>query len=378
MLFSQGFAAQTICLNMIVKNESPVIARCLESVKPLIDYWVIIDTGSSDQTKEIIRAVMKGIPGELHEAPWTNFEVNRNQVLDFSKGKGDYVLFIDADEEFVYQKGFKFPKLEKDFYQFVVKNETNGSIFSEYHRILLINNHFNWRWKGVIHEDVYCKEAKNHGVMPGIFNISRTQEGARGKDPKKYLKDALVLEKALESEPTNSRYVYYLAASYLNAGELEKAYLNFERRVAMEPNRLGVSEIYDSLYFMGIIEARQKRDSKAVIDRFSVAHFYSPHRAEPLYELGSYLLEQGQFLLAELVLKKALELPLPGDLTQTHYIINWIYDWGVLHKLAECTFKMGRFQESKTLLEKLITKPLPPDLLEAMRGNLAAIKQMQI
>ena len=64
---------KTLCLNMIVKNESHVIKRCLDSVKPIIDYWVIFDTGSTDGTQRIIQEVLKDIPGQLHERPWVNF-----------------------------------------------------------------------------------------------------------------------------------------------------------------------------------------------------------------------------------------------------------------------------------------------------------------
>jgi glycosyltransferase involved in cell wall biosynthesis len=81
---------------MIVKDEAKVIEKCLSSVKPLIDYWAIVDTGSSDNTKQLIDKMIAGIPGEFHERPWVNFAHNRNEALEFTKNKGDYVLFIDA------------------------------------------------------------------------------------------------------------------------------------------------------------------------------------------------------------------------------------------------------------------------------------------
>src|SRR5690242_19150411 len=80
-----------ICLNMIVKNESAVIRRCIDSVRPLIDYWVIVDTGSTDGTQKIIKNHLKDIPGELYQRPWKNFEHNRNEALTLAKGKSDYI-----------------------------------------------------------------------------------------------------------------------------------------------------------------------------------------------------------------------------------------------------------------------------------------------
>src|SRR5579872_6946362 len=91
-------AKQTVCLNMIVKDEAAVIERCLSSVKDALDYWVIVDTGSTDDTQNVIRKYLNDIPGELHQRPWKNFGHNRNEALKLTKNKGDYVLFIDADE----------------------------------------------------------------------------------------------------------------------------------------------------------------------------------------------------------------------------------------------------------------------------------------
>ena len=80
-------ARQSLCLNMIVKNEAAVIRRCLDSVLPIIDHWVIVDTGSTDGTQDIIRAHLKDLPGELHERPWRDFAYNRSEALELARWK---------------------------------------------------------------------------------------------------------------------------------------------------------------------------------------------------------------------------------------------------------------------------------------------------
>jgi glycosyltransferase involved in cell wall biosynthesis len=89
-----------ICLNMIVKNEADVVAETLDSVAPYISSWVIVDTGSTDGTQDVIRKHMArlGIPGELHERPWRNFGHNRTEALNLAQGHGDYIWVIDADD----------------------------------------------------------------------------------------------------------------------------------------------------------------------------------------------------------------------------------------------------------------------------------------
>ena len=106
-------AGQTICLNMIVKNEAAVIRRCLDSVRPIIDYWVIVDTGSTDGTQDIIREHLRDLPGELHERPWRDFAHNRSEALELARGKGDYTLIIDADDTLEIAPGTALPDAER-------------------------------------------------------------------------------------------------------------------------------------------------------------------------------------------------------------------------------------------------------------------------
>src|SRR3972149_7454520 len=128
-------AKPTLCLNNPVVNEAKVIERCLKSGRPLIASWVIVDTGSTDGTQKIIADFLEGIPGELHERPWVNFEHNRNEALRFAKTRGDYILFIDADEQLIYSNEFVKPVLDRDFYYIVTDH--GGS---KYKKIQLVGS----------------------------------------------------------------------------------------------------------------------------------------------------------------------------------------------------------------------------------------------
>src|SRR5689334_18393350 len=88
-----------LTLTMIVKDEAPTIARTLASVKPHIDRWVIVDTGSTDNTRDVVRSELAGVPGELHEAPFVDFETTRNLGLERCGTETDFILWLDADDE---------------------------------------------------------------------------------------------------------------------------------------------------------------------------------------------------------------------------------------------------------------------------------------
>ena len=91
---------KTICLNMIVKNESHVIEKTFDNLAKYItfDYWVICDTGSTDGTQDIIKNYFakKGIPGELVQHEWKDFGHNRTLSLRAGYNKSDYLLIFDA------------------------------------------------------------------------------------------------------------------------------------------------------------------------------------------------------------------------------------------------------------------------------------------
>lgn len=355
-------AKKTICLNMIVKNEAPVIKRCLAELKDQIDYWVIVDTGSTDGTQKAIKEFMKGVPGELHERPWVNFGYNRNEALKLAKGKGDYVLFIDADE--VLEGKFERNGLSADAYLIHVR--TSSDPLMTFQRGFMINNSLDWSWIGVIHERLDCPNKNlRFETSPNVMISAEPRDGHRSTDPKKHLKDAQVLENALLDEPNNADYVYYLAQSYYNAQEYELSLKNYERRANMPGWE---EQTFWSRYYTGLLQEHLQMDPQVFIKNYCDAFLFRPTRAEPLCRLAQYYYSQKNYLLGYLVSKICVDFPVPNDII---YVEHWMYSWGVLAIFANCALEMGKYEEAAELYARLAAKKdLPAHVMDQSKSTL--------
>jgi glycosyltransferase involved in cell wall biosynthesis len=208
---------------MIVKNEAAVIRRCLESVKPIISHWVICDTGSTDRTKSGIEEILGDIPGNLHDDAWVNFAHNRTLSLQRAKGKADYHLLIDAD--MVLNIGGDFSRdLTEDAY--LVRFE--GPL--DYQVIRLVSDRHDWRYIGVTHEYVFAETAQPAARLPSLTVTHYEDSGTRLE---KYSRDIALLTEALATEPSNARYVFYLAQSYRDTGDYKRALDWYEKRALL-------------------------------------------------------------------------------------------------------------------------------------------------
>ena len=138
----------TICLNMIVKNESHVLLNTFKNILEhiAIDYWVISDTGSTDGTQDLIKNFFKdqNIKGELYEDKWVDFSTNRNLALKHAFGKTDYLFIFDADDSI--SGNLKLENLTAEGYYL----NFGPDVF--YQRLLLINNKKQFQFIGVLHE----------------------------------------------------------------------------------------------------------------------------------------------------------------------------------------------------------------------------------
>ena len=123
---------KSIGLCMIVKDEAHVIRRCLESVALILDYILVVDTGSADGTQSVVRDFLAtaNIRGEVIEEPWRDFAYNRTFALQKLREHAeiDYSLMIDADQLVLFEPGFATSQfkldLKDDIYDIKLSNGT--------------------------------------------------------------------------------------------------------------------------------------------------------------------------------------------------------------------------------------------------------------
>ncbi|MBC7709378.1 MAG: glycosyltransferase [Rhizobacter sp.] len=347
-------AVPGLCLNMIVRDEAHVVCEALASVAGYIDYWVIVDTGSTDDTIAVIETFFRerGIAGEIHQRPWVDFGVNRSEALKLCNGKCVYAWVIDADDLLVGE--FSLSSLTKDAYLL-----RYGSDFS-YWRQQIFRVAADWKYEGVLHE--YPRSAKadlSEGRIEGAYHVESRRLGSRSREPDKYRRDAQTLEAALQTDPDNTRYVFYLAQSYRDAGDQSHALAAYTRRTLMGG--------WDEEVFYSLLQCARCLEALSAPWEQALAAYlrcwqFRPSRAEPLYWLAKHYREQAEYELGALFARRAAVIVLPEQ--DRLFIATDVYTWRVKDELSICEYFVGRVAESFELYTQLLACA---DLPEAER-----------
>lgn len=364
----------TICLSMIVKNESHIIEKTLENICNYINlsYWVISDTGSTDNTVELIEDFFrrKGIKGEISYDKWENFAHNRNLSLEKCLGKSDYILFFDADDYI--QGDFKLPKiLDKDAYYFQLKGENDAV---SYQRTLLVKNNGNFSWRGVLHEFLEHKNPIVQGNILGNYAVISGRLGDRNKDPKqKYLNDATVLEKAIlnkQDPDLLARYMFYCAQSYRDAGLFEKAAEWYLKRIEAGGWIEEVTCAYENLGKC----YEELGEKQTALHYWLLGYDYNPNRAECLYNAVRLLRCDGKTRLGYQLGLIAKNMPYPKN--DILFVKSDIYHYWIYYELSICTCYVGDFKLGYECCEKvLLTDPHNDIIVGTTINNLQFYKQ---
>jgi glycosyltransferase involved in cell wall biosynthesis len=361
---------KTVGLCMIVKNESQVILRCLRNVRPLIDYALIVDTGSTDGTQEIVKEYLSGtgLPGAVIEEPWCDFAHNRSFALAKLRERADidYALVTDADDLLVFADDFDASTfkaaLDKDVYNVEIRLGP-----TRLWRPQILSNRLEFSYKGVVQEFLVApRTVSAAGVAPGVY-IEAGTDGVRSGNPDKYRDDAMTLEKALEKETDENiraRYTFYLAANWMCVGEKEKALQAFLQRAERGPPG---QEVAISLYHAAQLKEALGYHDTDIIGTFLKAYEVDPRRAESLHGAMRYCRLTNKPHQGFLIGKHAIDIAKPiGDLA----FASWIYDYGVLEEFAAAAYSSGHYQYCVRSVEKILAdRKIPESERPRLREN---------
>jgi len=262
---------------MIVKNESKIITRLLASVLPIIDCYCICDTGSTDNTVELIETFFKerNIPGKVVSEPFKNFAHNRNFALKSAVGMSDFVLLLDADMVLDI-KNFKKEKLANFDSFYILQGNENFY----YQNVRIIRNNGLYSYVCVTHEYVNTPPNNRHSLFEKneLFIIDIGDGGAKSD---KFVRDIRLLTQGLIDEPNNERYHFYLANSYHDNGDFEKAIESYNKRIDCK----GWSqEVWYSYFKMGHCYKHLGRMNDAICT-WLLSIEALPERLETVYEI---------------------------------------------------------------------------------------------
>ncbi len=346
----------TICLNMIVKNESHVIVETLENILAHIpiDYWAISDTGSTDNTVELIENFFKAkkIKGKIYHDQWVNFSHNRNLALDHCIGQSDYIFISDADDRF--EGTLILPELSADAYELRMRSAEREFYF--YKKLILKNNNL-FQWVGVLHEGLIATQPNvSKVVVEGDYYVQVGHFGDRSKDPEKYLNDALLLEQNIPLENDHklkSRYMFYCACSYHDAKMHEKAIEWFKQRKQIKLADFD-EEQWLSFLHLGMQYEILKDDANAIYYWLQGFNQY-PDRAESLYHVVRVLNNQNQFNSAFLLLPTLRQIQLPSD---HGGVEKNVYIYGIEYESVRTLLGLNKYPEALDSIYQLILKPI--------------------
>ena len=341
-----------LILVMIVRNEAQVIERCLNSVRSLISGWVIVDTGSTDDTVAIIENALADLPGEVHRREWIDFGHNRNEALALARGRGTHLLLIDADMTLRIEG--ELPELSADAYE--LRHDADPTYWIP----RLVRSDYEWLYVGRTHEYLSCAKRYEKEQLTQLVIEDHADGGSRAN---KYERDRQLLEATLAENPNDGRAMLYLALTLRSLNETDGAIEMFQRRIAFGG---WDQEVFYSLYQIG--QLLLPSNPEAAILQFLTAWNFRPTRAEPLFELARLHRQRGQYALCELYASTGLSLP---PTTDSAFVHTDAQNWGLRFELAIAWFHLGRISDALDLNNELLADGVPSAIEPWVRHNRA-------
>jgi len=364
-----------IVISQIVKDEAHCILTSLNSaIKNICDMVVYVDTGSTDNTKEIILNWGKenNIPAYVFDKPFDNFENCRNHAMEMARQMIDkhgwkreetWTMWLDADETAVIDpKVFNKEKMDKDLY---MANTFIGNM--KYTRNTFGRTSKPFKFYGPVHEFIICEDPNITSALLEGYWVDVKMIGAswKGNIADKYKKHASILEDYIDNKDRNSRWVFYTAQSYHDSATLPDNREENEERLRRSikyyrerVNRLDgyEEERFYSQFRIGTIMTALEMPWQETHQELMKAYAMDPRRAEPIKAIIDHYLMTQEWHLAYIYTKFAVTTlhnnnPYPSALL---FVDEALYNWRFLEVHAAACVYTGKKEEGKTTFNQLL------------------------
>lgn len=332
----------TISLCMIVKNEEKHIARCLDSVAELVDEIIIVDTGSTDRTVEIV----SNYTSKVYTYPWED-DFSKARNYSFSKASMDYCMWMDADDILEETERDKFLQLKQamasDIDIVMMKYNTSfdeaGKPSFSYFRERWIRNCAEYCWIGAVHEVIPPKGR----IIYSDVAICHKKMGAG--DPDRNLK---IYQKMIAAgKPLEPRQQYYYGRELYYHEQYQEAVSVLEEFLLSAEgwieNKIEACSICAKCYY------KLGQEESALLSLLRSMSFDLP-RAELCCEIGKYFLEHGNYHNAIYWYETALNTP--KNEYSGGFMLPDCHDYVPLLQLCVCYDKLGDPQKAKEYNER--------------------------
>lgn len=341
-------------LVMIVKNSGEILRTCLRENKKYIDRWTILDTGSTDNTPDIIREELKDIPGTLHFGEFIDFSQARNKALDLSSKTCKFCIMLD--DSYILHGG----KLLRD----ILKKEKKSCVLIKIGKYIddnyLIEDYFskritkssdNLRYQFRVHEDIVVNDRKISMITDTkIFIDDLTHKEHKARSINRYSRDIQMLLLDHKDNPKEQRTIYYIAKTYYILEDYKKSLEYYSKLKELKSIRedFMFSAYYDSI----CVEYTMDNNINKFRNSLEITHSIFKKRVEPLYKLAVLYKAEGDMTKTGEILDTIINTPKPillGTLIESD-----IYDYFIPYLYIDHNITVGLLNKAVPQLQKML------------------------
>ena len=322
---------KSLSLCMIVKNEEENLDCCLSNANQYADEIIIVDTGSTDKTKEIAKKYTKNI----YDFKWV-YDFSKARNFSFDKAKSEYIMWLDADDIVLQQSVNEIKKWKRQdsnedvlMCNYVTNYEKDYKPIFQYSRERIIKNKPNLRWQDPVHECIVPigNVVYNENIKIYHHKVNKTYTDRNLNIYLKMIKDNVKF---------SPRQQFYYARELYYNNRIDDAIHEFSKFIS-ERKGWVINNIEACLNLSKCYQIKKEYDN--ALSALFGSFIYSVPSGEILYEIGCIFLNQGKYDNAIFWFKLALQSEM--NVKSGAFINEDCYRFLPAIQLCLCYYKKG-------------------------------------